>query len=266
MQDDPDSTASSSSHNALAGAAIPPIPLNLIEKIESGAFIEMSYLLPSRIGLDDATKAKQKHRFVTTITEWLQGFAVYVSVISQKQPQRIPDLMGYQVLILEASTEYKNDCWMGYNRRFRQQAASQRSWSCIDSTLWTLAFSGQARGNRCKHCFSLSHTSRECELAPDTPVGQSPSSQYIYRGQRYNYQSPNSMRSSQQYNRKQICYQWNEIRSQTCPHPNCRYSHVCYICAPNPEAKDIKHKAIFCPHRYNHRPSTSIPPLMPPDN
>ena len=50
--------------------------------------------------------------------EWLQSFAVYVSVIARKQPQRVPDLMGYQVLILEASSEYKNDCWMAYDRRF----------------------------------------------------------------------------------------------------------------------------------------------------
>ena len=61
--------------------------------------------------------------------EWLQSFAVYVSVIARKQPQRVPDLMGYQVLILEASSEYKNDC----------------SWSNIDTTLWLLAFSGQSQ-------------------------------------------------------------------------------------------------------------------------
>ena len=227
----------------------------------------MGDLLPSHIGLDDATKAKQKYRIVTIIIEWLQGFAVYISVISQKQPQRIPDLMGYQVLILEASAEYKNDCWLGYDRRFCQQVSQpQRSWSCINSTLWTLAVSGQARGNRCKHCFSLSHTSRECELASDPPVSQSTPSHYVYRGQTYNYQSPNSTRSSQQYNRKRICYQWNEVHSQTCSHPNCRYDHVCYICALNPEAKDINHKAIFCPYCYNHHPSTSLPLPLPPYN
>ena len=55
--------------------------------------------------------------------EWLQSFAVYVSV-ARKQPQRVPNLMGYQVLILEASSEYKNDCWMAYDRRFCQDATS----------------------------------------------------------------------------------------------------------------------------------------------
>ena len=139
------------------GAAIPLIPPNLVEKIESGAFVEMGDLLPSCLGLDDAAKSTQKHCLITNIMEWLQSFAVYVTVIARKQPQRVPDLMGYQVLILEASSEYKNDCWMAYDRYFRQDATSQPqcSWSNIDTTLWLLAFSGQARANRCKFCFSL---------------------------------------------------------------------------------------------------------------
>ena len=107
------------------GAAIPPIPPNLVEKIESGAFVEMRDLLPSCLGIDNAAKSTQKHGHITNIMEWLQSFAVYVSVIARKQPQRVPDLMGYQVLILEASSEYKNDCWMAYDRRFRQDATSQ---------------------------------------------------------------------------------------------------------------------------------------------
>ena len=70
--------------------------------------------------------------------EWLQSFAVHVSVIARKQPQRVPDLMGYQVLILEASSEYKNDCWTAYDRRFFAQddtSQPQHNWSNIDTTL-----------------------------------------------------------------------------------------------------------------------------------
>ena len=188
------------------GAAIPPIPPgNLVEKIESGAFVEeMGGLLPNRLGLDDAAKSTQKHRLIINIMEWLQSFAVYVSVIARKQPRRVPDLMGYQVLILEASSEYKNECWMAYDRRFRQDATSQpqRSWSNIYTTLWLLAFPGQARANRCKLCFSLSHTSKDCELASVTRDKQPlPPSQYLYCCQGY---------SHQQHYRRLICYQWNE--------------------------------------------------------
>ena len=61
-----------------------PIPPNLVEQIEAGAFVEMGDLLPSRLGLDDGAKSIQKHHLITNITEWLQSFAVYVSVIAKK--------------------------------------------------------------------------------------------------------------------------------------------------------------------------------------
>ena len=210
----------------------------------------MGDLLPSRLGLDDAAKSTQKHCLITNIMEWLQSFAVYVSVIARKQPQHVPDLMGYQVLILEASSEYKNDCWMAYDRCFRQEATSQpqRSWSNIDTTLWLLAFSGQARANRCKFYFSLSHTSKDCELASVTRDNPPlPPSQYLYH------------QASTFTAAKDI------VTSNTT-------AGLFAICALNPEAIDISHKAIFCPHHYSHRqlPShqsqttpTQPKPLMP---
>ena len=102
----------------LTGAAIPPVPPGLVEKIESGVFVDMGDLVPHRLGLEEITKSKQKRQAISSISEWLQAFAVYVAVISKKQPDRVPDLMGYQVLMLEASSEYKNDCWLAYDRRF----------------------------------------------------------------------------------------------------------------------------------------------------
>ena len=79
--------------------------------------------------------------------------------------------MGYQILMLEASNEYQNNRWLAYDQRFRQLAASQPSckWSITDSTLWSLAFTGQAKVNRCKHCFSLFHQSIDCEFAQVQP-------------------------------------------------------------------------------------------------
>ena len=71
-------------------------------KIELGAFIEMGDLIPNCLRLDDNAHSKLRCP-VTNISEWLWAFAVYISVIAKKQPHRIPDLMGYQILILEAS-------------------------------------------------------------------------------------------------------------------------------------------------------------------
>ena len=65
--------------------------------------------------------------------------------------------------------EYPGDHWLGYDRRFRQRAAVTKTtkWSKIDTTLWHLAFAGRPSIARCEYCFSITHCSRGCELAPD---------------------------------------------------------------------------------------------------
>ena len=71
----------------------------------------MGELLPSHLILtDDELKQTSKHYRVSGLTEWLQGFAVYVAVSSRNQPYRIPDLIWYKLLILEAYGEFRNNC------------------------------------------------------------------------------------------------------------------------------------------------------------
>ena len=174
----------------------------------------MVELLPERLNIADSEDAKlKKKKRLLSILEWLQCYAVYVAVVARKQPGCLADLMGYQSLIIEANMEYKNDCWIGYDCRFRQQAASnpRTPWSTVDTTLWSLAFAGHARTWRCKHCFSLAHQSTDCDLSPEIPN-----------------------KSLQKNQCLQFCFRWNEIVSPTCPYPNCKYQHICYICDTGP--------------------------------
>ena len=101
---------------------------------------------------------------VFSITQWLQRFAVYTAVVTRKQPSRVVDLMGYQILLLEAYHNYRNDSWLHYDQRYHLQAASQpgRKWAYIDTTSWNLAFAGEAKVNRChyKHLNATESTSR----------------------------------------------------------------------------------------------------------
>ena len=62
----------------------------------------MGDLIPTRLGLDDTARSKLRHS-VTNISKWLPAFAVYVSVIAKTQPHHVPDLMGYQILILDST-------------------------------------------------------------------------------------------------------------------------------------------------------------------
>ena len=144
--------------------------------------------------------SKSNQRPITNILEWLQAFAVYVSVIARKQPQHVPDLMGYQILMLEASNEYQGNFWLAYDRRFRQLAASLPNckWSTIDPTIWNLAFTGQAKASHCRHCFSLFHLSKDCKFASNQTSSQ--------------VDPPHQM----PYRRQYICRHWNKYHGQEC--------------------------------------------------
>ena len=47
------------------GAGLPPVPSRLVKQIESGAFVEMTELLPERLGSVDDAKAEETSSFHT---------------------------------------------------------------------------------------------------------------------------------------------------------------------------------------------------------
>ena len=156
------------------GAGLPPVPARLMTRIEAGKFIDMTELSPDRLGLakstlnDDQTKpSKPRRRTVTNILEWTQCFATYMAVICRNQPNR---MLGLPDPYHRGQHGTRGETWLGYDRRFRQRAASDYStvWSQSDTILWDLAFSGKAKASKCCYCFSLTHPSTLCEWALDS--------------------------------------------------------------------------------------------------
>jgi len=210
------------------GVGLPPIPARLVAKIEAGEFIEMSDLLSNHLGTIGPEEQKApnfKRNTVKNILEWIKCYCIYMAVVTKKSPHKISDMLAYLTLIIEAHMEYAGDAWLGYDRRFRQRAAADpsTSWAVIDTTLWNLAFSGKAKASRCKHCFSLTHTSAECEWtsAPGSTVY--PSTAQVGR----------------------ICFDWNRDPRPGCSHADCTYKHVCTNCAQDPSILNKFHKAVF---------------------
>ena len=216
----------------------------------------MAELLPDRLGITATPTAVSeldgkhschhskppKRRQVTSILEWIQCFIIYTAVYTDKHPQKIKDLLGYQALIVEARMEYDGETWLAYDRRFRQTVAATPDtvWAKIDPTLWNKAFTGQAKSKRCKYCFSLSHESTDCDWAP-TKASASTS-------------PPPPPNQSKPYLRPrsgstQVCYAWNHNPGSTCPFPECRYQHLCIYCVRDPTATNKTHKAINCSRR-----------------
>ena len=252
-------------HVTYIGAALLPISTKLLQRIEQGTFIEMAELLPESLGHlssdEDRQVVKPKRRMVSDIVEWLQCFGLYIAIISRKQPARVLDLLGYQNLIIQAYQEYRLDCWLGYDHRFRQQAAATPTrWAVVDPTLWNLAFFGRAGTSRCHYCFSLSHCSSDCEILLNTQRDHTSSSgQFSHTNIPPNNMTRPSSRNQPRPNQAPptqlsattppVCYSYNETPKPGCLFPYCLFEHSCYWCLKNPDVFSKRHKAIFCPNK-----------------
>ena len=126
-------------------------------------------------------------------------------------------------------------------------------WSDMDSTLWNMAFTGQAIISWCGYCFSLFHAFKDCELASDRGMNGEP--QYL--------RSPCTV----PHPHSLICHHWNEEYTLNCSFPNCHYEHICSLCIFNPEATNFHHKAVYYPYLLNqsrNRSSITGQPLPTP--
>jgi len=63
---------------------------------------------------------------------------IFISDV-QSSPRKDSDVLAYQIIILEASLEFEGNGWLGYNRRFHQNAAADPNvkWetTCTDNGL-----------------------------------------------------------------------------------------------------------------------------------
>ena len=94
------------------GAGLPPIHSKLVSRIEAGEFIEMSDLLCDHLGSmrsKEQRPSNTKRRTITNILEWIKCFYIYMAVVSRRNHQKIPEMLAYLTLIIEAHMEYAGD-------------------------------------------------------------------------------------------------------------------------------------------------------------
>jgi len=120
---------------------LPPIPNKLVQRVEEGLFVEMAELLPSYLDSADFDTSGQQTRSLKRlpvpcdITEWVQCFGMYIAIISRHKPKRVADLMGYQMIIMEASLGSREGKWLTHGHRFRLKASASnlKQWATIDT-------------------------------------------------------------------------------------------------------------------------------------
>ena len=70
-----------------------------------------------------------------------------MAVVSRRNHQKIPEMLAYLTLIIEAHMQYAGDAWLGYDRRFRHRAAADPGMSSatIDPTFGVLLFQAKQK-------------------------------------------------------------------------------------------------------------------------
>ena len=244
------------------GEGIPPVPTKLAAKIRRGEFVEMGELLPefwTTLREEDTEGRREgktrRSRKVTDIHTWVQCFATYVATRAPQAPQLIPELMAYLATIVRVSQDYSGLAWVRYDAAFRRQAAltGNTRWSVINSTLYTMCFTGMATvTKRCELCFATSHSEQECAQRGDPDPGMKDRLRAIEsavlaltgaRSERPK-QPPQQLKPS-----GEICRKWN---AGNCTFPRCRHIHACSNCQGS-------HPAVKCPARAPARPPTGHP-------
>ena len=159
-------------------AALPSVPTKLGQRILGGEYVNLDELLPENlskqpkeqicwqasadthapltISLPDTT-ARRK---IVDMSSWVQAFTNYAATVLRWAPERAAELMGYQALISQSFQNFQNSAVLAYDREFRaliSQSAGRRL-DEVDTTLWAMKFTGQARSS-CPRC--MIHHSRD---------------------------------------------------------------------------------------------------------
>ena len=227
--------SSRSAHGAgvFMGEGLPPVPGRLVERIRRWEFIEMFELLPELLadqrggegGAKQTSRAKGRKR-VQEIGVWLQCFAVFVGVVVKFVPEVVPGLMAYMVSIIRASQEYEGAAWVAYDAAFRRQAAAtgQRDWSGINTSLYTICFTGKARkSQRCDNCLSAAHRTVDCYALGEEDVDVNGRVKAMETALLTLSQGAPSRGARP----PDVCRLFNEKR---CNFRSCKYRHACRWC------------------------------------
>ena len=81
---------------------------------------------------------------VTSISQWLERFAMMAAIMVTRFPLKAPELFACQAMIVRAQRNYEGEHWVTYDRQFRREALARwdLNWSI---PLYQEAFTGRAR-------------------------------------------------------------------------------------------------------------------------
>ena len=245
------------STNLSLSIASDPIPAKLVDRIRSGAFVDMRDLLSDNVSLmrhydtfQGAVpihvlpgSARPRIREVTTLPSWICAFLTYLAVRTTDPLTR--DQLTYAWLVIREHLRHGGQGWLEYDRLFRQQAALDRTlqWNTIQPALQATTILGQRVGGgvTCTICHECDHTASQCAMAyVQQPLVSATRHQTRLMPRRSARPTP-------------VCISWNE--GSCCFPGTCTFRHICSNCNHPHRAKDC---------RDTQRPRSSRPASPPP--
>ena len=234
------STPIISNSGLILSPASEPFPRKLVDKVQSGQYVDMRELLSDNISLLQQLESvhgtnqlpavgpsRPRLREVSTLTTWTYCFLGYAAILTSDPKTR--DHLAYARLIIREAQRHGGQGWMDYDRLFRQQAALDTSirWNTLIPGLQASTILGRRDSQTpsfCTLCRGVDHTRAQCALAylfPQTTRG-------AYQSRPANRRSGASSDS--------ICTSWNR---GACAFPSsCVYKHICATCQQPHRAKD----------------------------
>ncbi len=249
----------------------PSIPQKLVQKIVTWEYIDLGSLLPEQLQTAASTAhsssivilpeslyetQRRKKRQIPDIATWVQVYSIYMLILASKHPDHLPELIAYQLLIVQHARKFEYPSWLHYDTDFRQWAAANnyRKWSEIHPQFYAYAFTAHSKASAwCPICHTEggSHTF-DCPkfVAPPTsrpnprPIMYSPPAPFMQRP--ILPRPPLSNRLGPPPGKRpkpEHCILFNK-NNGSCPYGDCcKFAHRCAYCA------QTGHPVASCPSK-----------------
>lgn len=237
-----DGRAESTQRLVPAGTGLSALPKKMVEKIWAEEYVDFNDLPPAKgkgrsithaldgqVVVVQAADLVQNRKIIPDLATWCQCYSLFIAVVTQKKPERVPELMAYLSTIAKASLNYRWPSWIIYDQNFRQEAAGNptQSWAKVDASLYAQCFTGQAARaeNWCSRCQCLEHATLQCPYRPRKRAWESA------------FASPPAARPDQTSS-SSVCIKYNRYNGDCRFGKTCRFRHVCSSCGdPHPASK-----------------------------
>ena len=225
-------------------AGLPALPKKVVDQIQTGQYIDFSELPPAKGRTRPLPSQEEGHvivvraedlsgsrKMIPDLATWLQCFALYMAVVTDKEPDRTSNLLAYMVTIAKASVKYSWPSWVVYDQNFRQEAADNglKDWAKVDPSIYTQCFTNAAVSDEkwCKNCQSIDHGTNTCPLQVYSSGGASNTSR---KRQNTEQGFQPSKKRAPPHSLPQTCKLYNRFNGDCKFGELCTFQHKCDIC------------------------------------